>query len=61
MRTPLVEIRDVLGQHSTKAVFAEDESVIQKLLPDRSHPSPCDRIGLWRSEWGKKLKNIKPL
>jgi hypothetical protein len=61
MRAPLVEIRDVLGQHPTKVAFTEDKGVIQTLLPDRSHPSLGDRISLWRSEWGANLRDSKAL
>jgi hypothetical protein len=50
MRTPIVEIRDVLGQYPTKVALTEDKGVIQAFLPDRSHPSLGDRICPRRSE-----------
>jgi len=59
MRTPLIEIRDVLGQDPTKMAFTEDKAVIQTFLPDRSHPPLGDRIGLWGSEWGANLRDSK--
>lgn len=59
MRTPLIEIRDVLGQHPTKVAFTEDKGVIQTFLPDRSYPSLGDRICLWRSEWSANLRDSK--
>jgi hypothetical protein len=34
MRTPSVEVADVLSQHPTQVAFTEDEGVIQELLPD---------------------------
>jgi hypothetical protein len=39
MRTRLVEVFVVVGQHPTHAAFTENEGVIQAFLPDRSHPS----------------------
>ena len=52
MQTPLVEVRDELGQDPTQVTFTEDEGLIQALLSDRSHPSLSDRIRLWRSKPG---------
>jgi hypothetical protein len=59
MRTPLIEIGDVLGHYPTKVALTEDKGVIQTFLPDRSYPSLGDRICLWRSEWGANLRDSK--
>jgi hypothetical protein len=61
MRTPLIEVRDVLGQNPAQVTFTEEECVIQALLPSRSHPSLGDRIGPRCSERGADLSDAKAL
>jgi hypothetical protein len=61
MQPPPVEVGDVFGQHATQMAFTEDKGVIQALLPDRSHPSFSDRIGLWCSKWGTNLSDSEVL
>ena len=50
MRTPVVEIADILGQHLLQMALIEDEHVVQALAPDRSYPALGDGVGPRRSE-----------
>ena len=47
---PLVEVGDVLGQHTTQMALIQDQKVIQTFGPDRSNPSLRNGIGLGRSK-----------
>ena len=61
MRAPSIEVRDVFGKCPTQVTLAEDECVVQALLPDRSHPSLGDRIGFGRPKWRAGLDDPKAL
>ena len=46
----MVEVGDVLGQHTTQMALIQDQKVIQTFGPDRSNPSLRNGIGLGRSK-----------
>ena len=59
MRTPVVEIADILGQDILQMALIEYEHVVQALRPDRSHPALGDRVGPRRSERRASLGNTE--
>src|SRR5215467_8463183 len=55
MRSPVVEIADILGQDLLQMALIEYQNVVQALGPDRSHPALGDGVGSRRSEWRVNL------
>jgi hypothetical protein len=59
VRTPVVEIGNILGQGLSQVALVEDEYLIQTLGSDRPYPPLGDRVGARRSEWGPDLRDAE--
>ncbi len=61
VRTPVIEIVDILGQDPAQVAFIEDEHVIQTLGSGRSHPPLGNRVRLGCFERCTDLPDAEPL
>jgi hypothetical protein len=61
MRTPSIEVANILIQDPAQMAFIEYEAVVEALGPHRSHPALGDRVGLGRFEWRPDLRDAKPI